>query len=211
LQFSDLVLLGGGSHEGTHRPFPAHKRMEKQRPFPHRGCVVRLARSVLRPPPTPVRHGPLPGSSPVIGRRSSSGTPQSAGPGWASQFPPPPSARCAPPTPGSSSRLHSRIFTASVAFALRDWARLSLSPPRTAGTLTTRQASPDTTDRAVAPLTRLLTLGFDPARFHTGPPACYRASWQLPRPDSHRLPTTSLPLDQVCITSNVLGALPRLV
>jgi hypothetical protein len=61
------------------------------------------------------------------------------------------------------------------------------------------------------PLTGLLTLGFDPARFQTGPPACYRASWQLPGPDSHRLATTSLPLDQVCITSNVLGALPSSV
>ena len=29
------------------------------------------------------------------------------------------------------------------------------------------------------PHTRLLTLGSDPARFQTGPPACYRASWQL--------------------------------
>ena len=32
----------------------------------------------------------------------------------------------------------------------------------------------------------LSTLGFDPARFQTEPPACYRASWQLPGPDSHR-------------------------
>ena len=38
----------------------------------------------------------------------------------------------------------------------------------------------------------LLTLGFDPARFQTEPPACYRASWQLPGPDSHRQATTSL-------------------
>ena len=32
------------------------------------------------------------------------------------------------------------------------------------------------------PLTGLLTLGSDPARFQTEPPACYRASWQLPGP-----------------------------
>ena len=38
----------------------------------------------------------------------------------------------------------------------------------------------------------LLTLGSDPARFQTEPPACYRASWQLPGPDSHRQATTSL-------------------
>jgi hypothetical protein len=36
------------------------------------------------------------------------------------------------------------------------------------------------------------TLGFDPARFQTKPPACYRATWQLPGPDSHRQATTSL-------------------
>jgi len=42
------------------------------------------------------------------------------------------------------------------------------------------------------PLTGLLMLGSDPARFQTEPPACYRASWQLPGPDSHRQATTSL-------------------
>src|SRR3954471_8272749 len=41
------------------------------------------------------------------------------------------------------------------------------------------------------PLAGLSTLGFDPARFHTEPPVCYRASWQLPGPDSHRQATTS--------------------
>jgi hypothetical protein len=42
------------------------------------------------------------------------------------------------------------------------------------------------------PLTGLLSLGSDPARFQTNPPACYRASWQLPGPDFHRQATTSL-------------------
>jgi hypothetical protein len=42
------------------------------------------------------------------------------------------------------------------------------------------------------PLTGLLTLGSDPARFPAEPPACYRASWQLPGPDFHRQATTSL-------------------
>ncbi len=41
------------------------------------------------------------------------------------------------------------------------------------------------------PLAGLLTLGFDPDRFQTEPPVCYRASWQLPGPDSHRQATTS--------------------
>jgi hypothetical protein len=47
-------------------------------------------------------------------------------------------------------------------------------------------------DRIVAPPTGLLTLGSDPARFPAEPPACYRASWQLPGPDFHRQATTSL-------------------
>src|SRR2546429_7454337 len=42
------------------------------------------------------------------------------------------------------------------------------------------------------PLTGLLTLGSGPARFQTEPPACYRASRQLPGPDFHRQATTSL-------------------
>jgi hypothetical protein len=57
----------------------------------------------------------------------------------------------------------------------------------------TPQASLDATDSSVAPLvTGLLTLGFDAGRFPPTPPACYRASWQLPGPDSHRQATTSL-------------------
>src|SRR5712692_6109819 len=47
------------------------------------------------------------------------------------------------------------------------------------------------------PPTGLSTLGFDPARYQTEPPACYRASWQLPGRDSHPLATTSLCSDQV--------------
>src|SRR6516164_2987590 len=42
------------------------------------------------------------------------------------------------------------------------------------------------------PLTGLLTLGSALARFQAKPPACYRASWQLPGPDFHRQATTSL-------------------
>jgi hypothetical protein len=37
----------------------------------------------------------------------------------------------------------------------------------------------------------LPTLGFDLTRFQVKPPACYRASWQLPGPDFHRLATAS--------------------
>jgi len=55
------------------------------------------------------------------------------------------------------------------------------------------------------PLEGLLTLGFDPARFQTEPPACYRASWQLPGRDSHPQATTSL-----CWISYAIQHLQRL-
>src|SRR5215470_4391591 len=48
------------------------------------------------------------------------------------------------------------------------------------------------TGRIVAALKGLVTLGSDPARFRTKPPACYRASWQLPGRDFHRQATTCL-------------------
>jgi hypothetical protein len=51
------------------------------------------------------------------------------------------------------------------------------------------------------PLAGLLTLGSDPARFQTEPPACYRASWQLPGPDFHRQATTSLRTARSAATS----------
>jgi hypothetical protein len=38
----------------------------------------------------------------------------------------------------------------------------------------------------------LSTLRFDARRFPPTPAACYWASWQLPRPDSHRLAHTGL-------------------
>lgn len=38
------------------------------------------------------------------------------------------------------------------------------------------------------------TLGFGPTRFRIKPPACYRASWQLPGRDLHPLATTSFSL-----------------
>ena len=41
------------------------------------------------------------------------------------------------------------------------------------------------------PLAGLSTLRFDAGRFPPTPTACYRASWQLPGPDSHRQATTS--------------------
>ena len=40
------------------------------------------------------------------------------------------------------------------------------------------------------PLEGLSTLGSGPARFQTAPPACYRASWQMPGPAPYRQATT---------------------
>ena len=56
------------------------------------------------------------------------------------------------------------------------------------------------------PPTGLSTLGFDPTRFQTGPPACYRASWQLLGRDSHPLATTSLCWISYSIALPTLGA-----
>jgi hypothetical protein len=136
---------------------------------------------------------PLPGSSPVIGPDHSGALPQNhrAGEGL-------PSSRrhhANVPRPlrrGVLRGCESRLFTPSVAFAVTDAARLSLPPARRRAQLTTRQASPNATDRSLAPPKGLSTLGFDPTRFQTKPPACYQASWQLPGPDSHRQATTSL-------------------
>ena len=63
------------------------------------------------------------------------------------------------------------------------------------------------------PLQGPSTLGFDPTRFQTEPPVCYRASWQLPGPDSHRQATTSLRTKNqppTRSTSALLGARKRL-
>src|SRR3990170_1771619 len=55
------------------------------------------------------------------------------------------------------------------------------------------------------PPTGLSTLSFDPARYQTEPPACYRAPWQLPGRDSHPLAAASLCSDQV----NVIAPPPK--
>ena len=94
-----------------------------------------------------------------------------------------------------------------MAFALNGRARLLLNPPE-GRPLTTRQASLDAADRLVASPTGLLTLGFDPTRFQTEPPACYRASWQLPGPDSHRQATTSLCQNRYTISTSNSGRTP---
>jgi hypothetical protein len=135
---------------------------------------------------------PLPGSSPVIGRDAPALLRRTTGPGRASQVPAVTIANVPRPLRRGVHRgCDSRLFTPSVAFAVKHSARLSLFRPKTVA-LTARQASLEATDRSLAPPTGLSTLGFDPTRFQTEPPACYRASWQLPGPDSHRQATTSL-------------------
>ena len=91
-----------------------------------------------------------------------------------------------PLTPGSPSRLHFQD--------LHRFHGLHREPPGSAlpQCLTTRQASLALRTAQLLPPMGLSTLGFDPARFQTKPPACYRASWQLPGPDFHRQATTSL-------------------
>jgi hypothetical protein len=156
------------------------------------GSVVRSAQSVhmaasdAHPAPRP-----LPG---LTGYRTGRSDDRSAAPpgrGGPPQFPPPPSKRSTPHTPGGSSGLR---FQALHPFHGLHPERPGSAPPLPpeGGPLTTRQVSLNAADRLVAPPEGLLTLGFDPTRFQTEPPACYRASWQLPGRDSHPLATTSL-------------------
>ena len=133
------------------------------------GCVVLRPLPVLRPPPTPTRltvHFPV---RPVIGRHA----------------PAAPSAGCRAGEGLPSSRRHpryvprpirrgvphgcaSRLFAASMAFALNSGARHSLHPPLRAGPLTTPQASRHATDRIVAPPYRAFDAGLRRRAFPPG-------------------------------------------
>ena len=79
-----------------------------------------------------------------------------------------------------------------MAFTLISGARHSLSPPEGGTSNDAAGFASCYGPHRRSPLQGLLTLGSDPARFQTKPPACYRASWQLPGPDFHRQATTSL-------------------
>ena len=48
----------------------------------------------------------------------------------------------------------------------------------------------------------LLTLRFSTGRFPPALAACYRASWQLPGPDFHRLADTSLRVNHLNVTTS---------
>ena len=122
---------------------------------------------------------PLPGSPPVIGRDASDAHPQPPGRVGPPQFPPPPSERSAPSTPGGSSGLH--IQALHPFHGLHPEGRGSAPPPPDKpGTLTTRQASL----RRYGPLSRSPNMGFRrwaptrpvtrPSRQPaTGPPGSY--------------------------------------
>jgi hypothetical protein len=131
---------------------------------------------------------------PVIGRHAPAAqTRRLPGRGGPPQFPPPPSIRSAPPTPGSSSRLR---FQALHRFhgLHPDYGGSALPCPALTGGNGYDAAGFASCygPHRRSPFTGLLTLGSDPARFPAEPPACYRASWQLPGPDFHRQATTSL-------------------
>lgn len=104
---------------------------------------------------------------PVIGPDAPTRIRSTPGRGGPPQFPPPPSERSAPHTPGSSSRLQSRNYTASMAFTLDSGARHSLCPTQRARPLTTPQASRQATDRSVAPPDRAFDAALRPRPFPT--------------------------------------------
>ena len=185
---------GGTSLTALTGPLPDRRcAPTKQRPFPHRRlcCPPGSTSTTAASDAHPASH-PLPGVTGYRTPRSGSTIRRPPGRGGPPQFPPPLSNVPRPIRRGVLHGCASRLFTASMAFTLISGARLSLLPPSRARPLTTPQASLHATDRQSLPLTGLSTLGSDPARFQTKPPACYRASWQLPGPDSHRQATTSL-------------------
>src|SRR4029453_774848 len=116
---------------------------------------------------------PLPGSTPVIGHDIPT-APIAAGCRAGEGLPSSRRHHLNVPRPlrrGVPRGCASRLFTPfhGLRRERRDSALPSSRPH--AGTLAARQASLHATDRSVAPPTGLLTLGFDPARFQTEPPA----------------------------------------
>ncbi len=168
----------------------AHRRSSG--PSHHRRLCCPTAQPVLRPPPTPTRPAVHFPGSPVI-RRHAPAT-RSAGHRAGEGLPSSRRHYRHVPRPirrGVLRGCASRLFAASMAFTLISGARHSLLPPE-------GETSNDAAGFASCygphrrPPQGLLTLGSDPARFPAKPPACYRASWQLPGPGSHRQATTSL-------------------
>jgi hypothetical protein len=84
-----------------------------------------------------------------------------------------------------------KITAAALAVIDRDGLS-ALTRPHGQRPLTTPQASLHAVDRIFAPPYRAFDAGLRPHPFQMKPPACYRATWQLPGPDSHRQATTNL-------------------
>ena len=177
------------------------------------GSVVRSARPVHMAASDSLP-APVPPSRLEAGYRtgrSDSNNSQTAGPGRASPVPAATFSTFRAPYAGRFLRTRSRIKRPFHGLHRDTPGSAPPLPTLTSGPLTTRQASLHATDRQVAPPTGLLTLGSDPARFQTEPPACYRASWQLLGRDSHPLATTSLCWSQLLNSSLQLWAHPRKV
>jgi hypothetical protein len=157
----------------------------KQGPFPHPGlCCPPGCKRYYGPPAT------LPAgrdfAQRAYTRPSLPGrTTADPGPARASPLPAPTFPTMPIPLPrGVLGRCTSRIYAASVAFALNSRARLPLVPDGLAsrGGRIHLMLRPG---RSLPP-TGLSTLGFDAGRFPPTPPACYPAPWRLPGPDFHR-------------------------
>jgi hypothetical protein len=193
LQFSDSILLAVLASTDTRLPFPTSNARTKQRPFPRpRLCCPAHSSGTTAASDAHPALAPFPV---IAGYRASrsGGIRSPPGRGESPQFPPSPSERSAPSTPGSSSGPHFQALHPFHGLRPEGLARLFLLPTGPGGgTLTARQASRNAADPRSVPPTGLLTLRFATGRFPPTTAACYRASWQLPGPDSHRQATTSL-------------------
>jgi hypothetical protein len=85
----------------------------------------------------------------------------------------------------------SRLFTASMAFAVLSAARLPLSPAHTGGTSNDAAGFASCCGPLSCTPNRAFDTGFDPTRYQTEPPVCYRPPGSYPGPDSDRQATTS--------------------
>jgi hypothetical protein len=107
LQFSDLVLPGGPSHDvALTGPSLCVTHERSSGPSLTAGSVVPSAQAVVRPPPTPSR--PTSTSQLITSyrtRHSDSNNRRPSGRGGSPQFLPSPSERSTPSTPRSSSGL----------------------------------------------------------------------------------------------------------
>jgi len=167
---------GGTSHSGTHRAPPRRAvRTDEVAALPSPAVVLsaRLKQyynRLRRPPGT--RHFPAEtgyrarrSGDNIAGHRTGEGLPSSRRHYLNVPRPIRPGSLAAAPSGPSPRPWPRRAFSGSAPL-----------PPSRAGPLTTLQASLHAADRPVATPKGLSTLGFDPARFQTKPPVCYRAS-----------------------------------